>query len=191
MNARIQSRLTMPVAEELVRLRGVDVTPCTECGACTDVCPVVSRMDVPPADLMTQAKQGAGEDLLAHASPWVCTDCRRCSEVCPVGIDVARAMEGLRLLAHATGQAPSQNTMVRFHELFLKEVAERGRLHELSLIWRLRHLIPDWRGKLAFVMLLLGKRKLPLRIGSPGQWPGPQVLAAEAGSQEPAEGEGC
>jgi len=168
--------LALTPAEGLLRLRGVDVTPCTECGVCSDVCPVLSWMDVAPAELMIGAKKGAGQELLAHGSLWVCIDCRRCSESCPVGIDVARAMEGLRSLAHDTGRAPAQDPILRFHELFLREVARRGRLHGLSLMWRSRHLIRGWPRKLGLPMVLLAKGKLPFREGRPVAWPGPQAL---------------
>ena len=151
------------VAAEVLRLRGVDVIPCTECGACSDVCPVRFAMDVPPAELVTRAKRGAGEELLPHSSPWTCTDCRRCSLVCPVSIDVARAMEGLRLLASEKGCTPEGNSVVQFHRLFAEAVAHRGRLHELVLLWRLRRSVPSWPGRLGLVAVLLGRGKLPLR----------------------------
>ena len=170
------------VASELVRERGVRVSACSECGACTEVCPVAFAMDVSPADLMTQAKKGAGEALLTHTAPWVCTDCRRCSEVCPVRIDVARAMEGLRLLAYRTGCAPAGEPLVRLHQLFWDEVSRRGRVHELSLLWRLRHAVPGWRKKLALVAALLGRRKLSFRAAGVREWPGLEASTEAVGS---------
>ena len=180
----------MPVAEELLRLRGVDVGPCTECGACSEVCPVVFAMDVPPAELITRLKGGAGQDFLVHVSPWLCTDCRRCSETCPVHIDVARAMEGLRLLAHETAQASAEDPVVRFHETFLDEIAQRGRLHELRLLWRFRRQVPGWRSRLGLVTMLLGKGKLSFGGGRCRRWPGPKALHTGASGAQPGEGEG-
>ena len=182
MTALSDVRPAQSVAAELLRLRGVDVTPCTECGACSDVCPVRFAMDVPPAELMTRAKRGAGEELLPHSSPWTCTDCRRCSLVCPVSIDVARAMEGLRLLAHSKGRAPEGNSVVQFHRLFVEAIARRGRLHELTLLWRLRRSVPSWPDRLGLVAVLLGRGKLPLRPEPLRGWSGVEGLPAVGGS---------
>jgi len=185
-SAEAQHTLEVTVAEELLRLRGVDLASCSECGACTDVCPVASRMDVPPAELMARLKGGAGQESLVYASPWVCTDCRRCSVSCPVGIDVARAMEGLRLLARETGEAPADSPIVHFHAAFMDEIAQRGRLHELSLLWRLRHRLGDRRGRLALAAVLLKKGKISLarwwarsstRRSAGKGWPGPSVFS--------------
>jgi len=186
MEEAILSEPKLSLAGELLRLEAVDVRPCTECGACTEVCPVAFAMDAPPAELMVELKKGAGPELLNHRSPWLCTDCGRCSERCPVAIDVARAMEGLRLLAYRSGRAPAQEPVLRFHELFLDEVAQRGRLQELSLLRRFsrdrRALAPWGRGSPGFVALLLRRRKLPLRSSRPVRWPGPELLREKSGS---------
>jgi heterodisulfide reductase subunit C len=177
------------VAGELLRLRGTDVTPCTECGACSEVCPLRFAMDVPPAELMTRAKRGAGEELLPYGAPWVCTDCRRCSLVCPVSIDVARAMEGLRLLAQEKGRAPQGHSVVEFHRLFVEGVARRGRIHELALLWRLRRSVPSWPGRLGLVAVLLGRGKLPLRPERLRGWSevdGRTVVGGDGGGTEVA-----
>jgi heterodisulfide reductase subunit C len=186
MTAVTEVRPAQSVAAELLRLRGVDVSPCTECGACSDVCPVRFAMDVPPAELMTRAKRGGGEELLPHSSPWTCTDCRRCSLVCPVSIDVARAMEGLRVLAAEQGQAPAGNPVVEFHRLFTEAIARRGRLHELALLWRLRRSAPGWPGKLGLVAVLLGRGKLPLRPEPLPGWSGVEGLPVVGGGTEAA-----
>jgi len=102
----------------------------------------------------------------------VCTDCRRCSVSCPVGIDVARVMEGLRLLAQETGQAPAESPIVRFHRTFMDEIRRRGRLHELSLLWRLRSRTGRRRDRLALATMLLGKGKVSFRAGRPKEWSG-------------------
>jgi len=176
-------KVEVHVAEGLVRLRQVDVTPCIECGACTDVCPVAFAMDEPPAELMTRAKRGEGLELLGRTSLWVCTDCRHCSEACPVGIDVARAMEGLRLLAYESGETPADNPIVRLHDVFMDEVGERGRLHELSFLWRFRHAITDWRSRLGLPAVLLARGRLPVRVSRPKSWPGLEKLEPEAERQ--------
>lgn len=181
---RISAELN--VAGELLRERDVDLSPCTECGVCTDVCPVAFAMDPPPADLVIQARKGAGRQLFTHTSPWVCTDCRRCSDACPVDIDVARAMEGLRLLAYQKGCAPADNPIVHLHELFWDEVDGRGRVHELSLLWGLRRAVPGWRKRLGLVAMLLGKGKLPLRGTAVSEWDGlkaPKEAARTAAPQ--------
>ena len=177
-SAGAQRTLEATVAEELLRLRGVDLMSCSECGACTDVCPVASRMDVAPAELMARLKGGAGQDSLTHTSPWVCTDCRRCSVRCPAGIDVARVMEGLRLLARETGEDPTGSPVIQFHQTFMDEITQRGRLHELSLLWRLRHQTGGRRGRLALAAVLLRKGKISFARRSAGkEWPGPSVFS--------------
>lgn len=185
MNEEPHKRAASTLAEELYRLRRVEVSACTGCGACSEVCPVVSGMDVPPADLIVQSKEDRPE-VLAAASPWLCTDCRLCSRECPVGIDVARAVEGLRLIAYRRGSAPAQEPMVAFHQAFLEEVAQRGRLHEVSLLRRLRRRWPDRRPPWSRVAMLVGRGKLPLRAARLKGWPGGRALGlgGAVGGQE-------
>ncbi len=180
MNQDDRTGVELNLARDLVRERVVDLSRCTECGVCTDVCPVAFAMDLPPADLVIQARRGAGRQLLAHASPWLCTDCRRCSEACPEGIDVARAIEGLRLLAHREGSAPEAEPIVRLYELFRDEVDGRGRVHELSLLRGLRRALPGWRKRLGLVAVLLVRRKLSLRAARVKGWPGLADLEVQA-----------
>lgn len=100
---------------------------------------------------------------------------------------MARAIEGLRLIAYRRGLAPEQEPMVVFHRAFLEEVAERGRLHEVGLLRRLRARGFGGSGRWALVVMLLARGKLPLRAGRAEGWPGGGVPGLCAGPGSPEE----
>jgi heterodisulfide reductase subunit C len=78
------------------KLSGQSLMACYQCGKCSAGCPVVSRMDILPNQIIRFAQLGLSEDLLESEAIWVCASCMTCNVRCPKGINIAEVIEALR-----------------------------------------------------------------------------------------------
>ena len=97
--------LKFPVKEEGIAftqkvetLSTQNVYACYQCGKCSAGCPMVSSMDLLPNQVIRLVQFG-DERVLESMTIWVCATCYTCSIRCPKGIDIAKVMEALRILA--------------------------------------------------------------------------------------------
>ena len=65
---------------------------CRQCGACSEVCPIVER---DAARVVHEVY--CREDF----DPWLCCSCQLCAGACPVGLSARDAMFAVRRIAHA------------------------------------------------------------------------------------------
>ena len=130
---------------------------CTDCLACTEVCPFGESMETPPAAIVRHAATGDVQTLLQAPDIWLCSSCGACTRACPVGIDVEGLLEALRRQAAASG--PNTATIARYHNLFVKEARDIGRVREgrVLLAMRFRYGGPFPRGGLTPALLVKGK----------------------------------
>ncbi len=77
-------------------LSGQNLLVCYQCGKCSAGCPVVSRMDILPNQIIRFAQLGLEEDLLESKAIWACASCMTCNVRCPKGINIAEVIEALR-----------------------------------------------------------------------------------------------
>ena len=77
-------------------LSGQNLLVCYQCGKCSAGCPVVTRMDILPNQIIRFAQLGLKEDLLASEAIWACASCMTCNVRCPKGINIAEVIEALR-----------------------------------------------------------------------------------------------
>jgi len=82
--------------ELLQEISGQDVRACYQCGKCTAGCPLASRMDLAPNQILRLIQVGEVEQALAARSIWWCASCLTCAARCPKSVDPARVMEALR-----------------------------------------------------------------------------------------------
>ena len=85
-----------PFVAKVEKLSGQNLLACYQCGKCSAGCPVVSRMDILPNQIVRLAQLGLEEDLLASKAIWVCASCMTCNVRCPKGINIAEVIEALR-----------------------------------------------------------------------------------------------
>jgi heterodisulfide reductase subunit C len=108
---------------------------CYQCGKCTAGCPVSTRMDIAPSQLMRLVQLGEAETALRSEAIWECVSCQTCTTRCPKEVDCAAVMDALREVSLEQGMvAPSQAAVVAFQKAFLGNIRRNGRLNELELI---------------------------------------------------------
>lgn len=154
--------------EEEARTR---VSLCYQCGKCAASCPVSFVMDLEPYQVMRLVQLGARDEVLRSRTIWLCASCTACTERCPREVDVAAAMDALRILARRYGYQPAEKSVAAFHDLFLENVRATGRLHELGLMARYKLKSGDLFSDLdvGFPMVRHGKlAPLPHRIRGTG-----------------------
>jgi heterodisulfide reductase subunit C len=79
----------------ITELSGVSVTRCEQCGICSVACPLVSGMDITPAEMMRTVQLGQ-EKVTSTKTIWVCASCFTCTVRCPRGLDPSKVAEALR-----------------------------------------------------------------------------------------------
>ena len=86
-------------AKILNELAGTNVRKCMKCGKCSGRCPMFNEMDIKPHQFVSLLAQGKTEKLLESKSIWYCLSCMACVERCPRGVEPAKLIEAVRLLA--------------------------------------------------------------------------------------------
>ncbi|MFZ5648452.1 MAG: 4Fe-4S dicluster domain-containing protein [Bacillota bacterium] len=114
------------------KLSGQPLSQCYQCGKCTAGCPVSFAMDVVPNRVIRMVQAGLKDEVLRCQSIWICATCSTCTARCPEGVDPARVMEVLRIMAGKEGiPAPGRGKDVSiFNRIFLKSVRSNGRMFE-------------------------------------------------------------
>lgn len=136
------------LARELKAKSGASPMSCLQCAKCTSGCPVASRADVKPHELVRLVQMDQRRAVLASRSIWECTSCQTCATRCPQKVDVAAMKDALRAMSRAAGVASRETTVPAFDEAFLRNVRKRGRVHEAGLMveYKLRSLADvAWR----------------------------------------------
>jgi len=153
------------LAGEVQDLSGVSPMSCFQCTKCSSGCPVASRADVKPHQLVRLLQTGQREAALTNRFIWECTSCQTCVTRCPQQVDIPAMNDALRALSLKEKKAPAETAVPVFAAAFLKSIRKRGRVHELSLMatfkLRTRRLFEDADK----APMMLRKGKLPL-LGS-------------------------
>lgn len=80
-------------------MSGVDVSKCMACGKCSGACPSYDEMEYHPHQFVSMVKKNRVERLMASPSVYKCLTCYACVERCPRGVEPAKLIEAVRLLA--------------------------------------------------------------------------------------------
>ena len=85
--------------EEIIRISGADVSKCMRCGKCSATCPAYDEMEYHPHQFVNMVECGDIEPLLNSQSLYKCLSCFACIDRCPRGVQPAKVVEAVRLLA--------------------------------------------------------------------------------------------
>jgi heterodisulfide reductase subunit C len=135
---------------------------CYQCAKCSSGCPVSSRGDLKPHELVRLVQTNQQHAVLSSRFIWECTSCHTCSTRCPQKVDLAGIVDALREMSRGFGTVARSTAVPVFNEVFLDAVRERGRVFELALMIRFklrtRRFFED--ADKAHMMLLKGKLAL-------------------------------
>ncbi len=84
-------------AEDILRISGVDVNRCMQCGKCSGACPNYNEMDLPPHRFPALVRKGKITELMESNALYQCLSCFACSQRCPRGVEPAKIIEAVRL----------------------------------------------------------------------------------------------
>ncbi len=84
---------------EILRISGVNPSKCMACGKCSATCPAYDEMEYHPHQFVAMVKNGDIEPLLNSNSIYKCLTCFACVDRCPRGVEPARLIEAVRLVA--------------------------------------------------------------------------------------------
>lgn len=82
---------------KIEEISGQNLMKCNQCGKCSAGCPVVSKMEILPNQVIRLAQLG-DDSVLDVNTLWLCASCFTCAVRCPKGVDLAKVMEAIRLL---------------------------------------------------------------------------------------------
>ena len=85
--------------EEILRMSGVNTNKCMKCGKCSATCPAYNEMEYHPHQFVGMVETGDIEPLLNSESLYKCLSCFACIERCPRGVEPAKVVEAVRLVA--------------------------------------------------------------------------------------------
>ena len=119
-------------------LSGQQVMACYQCGECTAGCPMAFAMDLMPNRVMRMVQVGCAKPTLESSSIWLCAGCETCATRCPKGVELSKVMDALRQIAIADGVRARESDVVKFHKAFLDAIQRHGRVHEVTMLIRLK-----------------------------------------------------
>ena len=85
--------------EQILRSSGVNVLKCMRCGKCSGTCPSYEEMEYLPHQFVYMVEKGEIETLINSPSIYKCLTCFACVERCPRGVEPAKIVEAVRLIA--------------------------------------------------------------------------------------------
>ena len=85
--------------EEIIRMSGVNTSKCMKCGKCSATCPAYAEMEYHPHQFVNMVECGDIEPLLNSDSLYKCLSCFACIDRCPRGVEPAKVVEAVRLVA--------------------------------------------------------------------------------------------
>ncbi len=87
------------IKDEILRISGTDPKKCMKCGKCTGSCPAYDEMEYHPHQFVSMINDGKVDALLASEAVYSCLTCFACAQRCPRGVEPAKLIEAVRLLA--------------------------------------------------------------------------------------------
>ncbi len=130
------------LAKLLEKETGENVYLCYQCVKCTSGCPLAEHFDYAPHQIMRAIQLGQ-EEILSSRTIWLCASCQVCTTRCPQGLDVAKIMDYLMMIARRRGIKPAIPAMDYFLKVFHRNAKLLGRAYEVGLIVELNLRLKD------------------------------------------------
>lgn len=159
------------LAEAVFRESGQNVNLCYQCRKCAAGCPISYAMDYKPAQLIHAIRLGLDDLVLNSKTMWLCASCETCTTRCPQGIDVAKVMDAVKIVALRRGIKPAVPEVASFYKAALANIKKCGRMYELGMIIGLKLRTFDFfkdmelgakmfkKGKMKIIPSLTGARR--------------------------------
>jgi heterodisulfide reductase subunit B len=155
--------LRTDLAKEIRRRSGENVFLCYQCKKCTSGCPVAAYFDLKPHQILRACQFGQSELVLNSRTISVCAACETCSTRCPQGIDIARIMDELEIMAAEQGIKSKAPTVPMFYKSANRSINWFGRMWELGLMAEL-YVREFFAGELDFKQLFSYDVTLALKM---------------------------
>ena len=126
--------LKTDLAREIQERSGENVFLCYQCKKCTAGCPVAAYFDLTPHQVLRAAQFGQADLVLHSRTISICAACETCSTRCPQGIDIARIMDELEIMAAEQGIKPKAPSVPMFYKSANRGIDYFGRMWELGLM---------------------------------------------------------
>ncbi len=140
------------LAREIQQRSGENVFLCYQCKKCTAGCPVAAYFDILPHQVMRACQFGQSDLVLHSRTISICAACETCSTRCPQGIDIARIMDELEILARELNIKSKAPTVPMFYAAANRGIDLFGRMWELGLMAEL-YIREFFTGNLNFTQL--------------------------------------
>ena len=144
--------LRTALAQEIRDRSGENVFLCYQCKKCTAGCPVAAYFDLTPHQVLRACQFGLSDLVLHSRTISLCAACETCSTRCPQGIDIARIMDVLEIMAAESGIKSKAPTVPMFYKSANRSINWFGRMWELGLMAEL-YMREFFAGKLDFKQL--------------------------------------
>ena len=90
---------TKRLQEQVLRTSGVNPRKCMRCGKCSGTCPSYDEMEYHPHQFVYMVETGDIAPLMQSKSLYKCLTCFACVDRCPRGVEPAKLIEAVRLMA--------------------------------------------------------------------------------------------
>ena len=87
------------LAFEVKERSGASPMSCYQCAKCSSGCPVASRGDFKPHELVRMVQTDQRQAVLSSRFIWECTSCQTCATRCPQKVDIAVMIDALRAMS--------------------------------------------------------------------------------------------
>ena len=120
--------------DEVEARSGQKVRECYQCGKCSGGCPFSQVMDYAPNSILEMIVYGIKDQLLTSKAIQMCIQCGTCGAQCPSEFEMYEVMNVLRAMAKEEGYVSNEKKIPKMNEIFLGEVRNIGRMHEVGLM---------------------------------------------------------
>ncbi len=137
----------------------IDVSCCYQCGKCSTGCPVAYEMDLTPTQLIHAIQLGLKDLVYNSRTMWLCASCLTCTTYCPQGVDIAGALDSVKVLMQRDKKKPKVPDVLKFSRSFVQNLRWFGRLYELGMIGMLKLRTGKFTRDLGMGMKMLKRKK--------------------------------